>query len=279
MTLGLLLPLRPLDASIDGFRNDALFNTTAVMVSVLFVIVCGILVWSIAMHRQGRHRASYERGIGRRHLVFTALITAVVFVGVDGTLLVDSYLDLDQVLWRFPGPDAHPLEVEVWAQQWAWNVRYAGPDGKFGTPDDVVTLNEMHVPVGRAVVVQLEVEGRGPLVLPAQLPHQAGRRARRRDPPLVRRPGRSAATRSAARSTAASTTTRCAGGSPSSSTAGFDAWMRAAAEVARKAYDEDDVDAHWGWPWIVSRLFSRDHKVIAKQFLWLGPRLPRSSAA
>ena len=33
MTLG-LLPLRPLDASLDGFRNDALFNITMLMVSV-----------------------------------------------------------------------------------------------------------------------------------------------------------------------------------------------------------------------------------------------------
>ena len=249
MTLGLLLPLRPLDASIDGFRNDALFNTTAVMVSVLFVIVCGILVWSIAMHRQGRHRASYERGIGRRHLVFTALITAVIFVGVDGTLLVDSYLDLDQVLWKFPGPDAHPLEVEVWAQQWAWNVRYAGPDGKFGTPDDVVTLNQLHVPIGRAVVVHLKSKD---VVHSFYLPNFRVKQD------AV--PGAETRLWFAAR-TLGSYEFGCAqhcgvshylmrGRLTVDSTAGFDAWMRAAAEVARKAYDEDDVDAHWGWPWM-----------------------------
>ena len=37
--------------------------------------------------------------------------------------------------------------------------------------------------------------------------------------------------------------------SPSRASTAFDAWMRAAADVARKRYDPDDVDAHWGWPW------------------------------
>src|SRR5689334_10060030 len=98
----MLLPTRPLDASLEGFRNDALFNITTVMVAVLFVIMTGILVWAVVMHRQGRHRASYEHGVGRRHLFRIGLITAVIFFGVDGTLLVDSYLDLDGALWRFP---------------------------------------------------------------------------------------------------------------------------------------------------------------------------------
>ena len=40
-------------------------------------------------------------------------------------------------------------------EQFAWNIRYAGPDGKFGTPDDVVSLNQLHFPVGKPVVVTL----------------------------------------------------------------------------------------------------------------------------
>ena len=47
------------------------------------------------------------------------------------------------------------MRVEVNAHQWAWDVRYAGPDGKFNTQDDIVTLNDMRVPVGVPVVLQL----------------------------------------------------------------------------------------------------------------------------
>ena len=60
------------------------------------------------------------------------------------------------------------------AQQYAWNIRYAGPDGVFGRQDmkfvssdnvfgvdpadpngkdDIQMLNEIHVPVGKPVIV------------------------------------------------------------------------------------------------------------------------------
>ena len=47
------------------------------------------------------------------------------------------------------------LQVQVTGEQFAWNFRYAGPDGKFGTPDDILTLNQLHFPVGKAVVATL----------------------------------------------------------------------------------------------------------------------------
>jgi cytochrome c oxidase subunit 2 len=72
-------------------------------------------------------------------------------------------------------PDAKDSTViYVMGQQFAWNVRYAGPDGVFGRQDmkfvssdnvfgvdpadpagkdDIVTLNEIHVPVGKPVIV------------------------------------------------------------------------------------------------------------------------------
>jgi len=243
-----LIPLRPLDASLDGFRNDALFNVTTLMVSVLFVIVSGILLWAVVMHRQGRHRASYERGTGRRHLVFTGLITAVIFFGVDGTLLVDSYLDLDQVLWKFPRPEDHALQVEVWAQQWSWNLRYAGPDGKFDTPDDVVTLDELHVPLGRPVVVHMRSKD---VVHSFYLPNFrikqdvvpgaetrawfVGKVAGRYELGCAQHCGASHY--------------RMRGVVTVESPEAFDAWLRTQSDVAKKKFDEDDTDAHWGWPW------------------------------
>jgi cytochrome c oxidase subunit 2 len=149
---------RPFDASLEGWRSDSLFYVSTVMVSVLFLIMCAVIVWACIAHRAGRHRADYEQGVGRKHLIFTAVITAIVFFGVDGTLLYDSWVDLDQTLWKFPRPDEHPLIIEVYAQQWAWNARYAGPDGKFNTRDDVVTLDDVHVPVGRPVIVMLRAK-------------------------------------------------------------------------------------------------------------------------
>jgi len=247
MTLG-LIPLRPLDASLDGFRNDALFNVTTLMVSVLFVVVSGILLWAILVHRDGRRRASYDRGTDRRHLVFTAVITAVIFFGVDGTLLVDSYLDLDQVLWKFPSADEHPLTVEVWAQQWAWNIRYAGPDGEFGTPDDIVTLNQLRVPVGRPVLVELKAKD---VMHAFYLPNF---RVKQDAIPgavtlawfQATQPGRYEI---ACAQMCGFAHYKMRGELEVVSPAEFDSWQKEMAAEARRQYDAKDVAARWAWPW------------------------------
>ena len=51
------------------------------------------------------------------------------------------------------GPDV--VHVEVTAREWAWEVRHPGVDGVLGTRDDVTRTNELHLPVGRDVVVHL----------------------------------------------------------------------------------------------------------------------------
>ena len=185
MTLG-LLPLRPLDASLDGFRNDALFNVTTLMVSVLFV--------DRERHpglgrchapRGPPSGASYERGIGRRHL-------ALHRRHHRGHLLRRRrHAPRRQLPRPRPGaveasraPTTHPLEVEVLAQQWAWNIRYAGPDGKFDTRRRHRHAQRAARPGRPPRRRAPEVQGRGALVLPAELPRQAGRRcpASRRAP-------------------------------------------------------------------------------------------------
>jgi len=46
--------------------------------------------------------------------------------------------------------------VQVNAKQFNWQVTYAGADGKFGTADDKMLLDEMHVPVNKVVRVILK---------------------------------------------------------------------------------------------------------------------------
>ena len=73
-------------------------------------------------------------------------------------------------------PEHEAVVVRVVAEQFAWNIHYPGPDGVFGTTrpelvspsnpigldrgsphaaDDVVTVNQLHLPVDRPVIVQL----------------------------------------------------------------------------------------------------------------------------
>ena len=45
--------------------------------------------------------------------------------------------------------------VQVRAKQFNWEFTYPGPDGKFGTPDDKTLTDELHVPVGKPVRINL----------------------------------------------------------------------------------------------------------------------------
>lgn len=47
---------------------------------------------------------------------------------------------------NLPEPDA---EVRVIGQQWAWTFEHEGPDGKLGTEDDIRTVDELHIEVGK----------------------------------------------------------------------------------------------------------------------------------
>ena len=74
-------------------------------------------------------------------------------------------------------PESEALVVQVTGEQFAWNVHYAGPDGKFGrtdlklldlqsnplgldrsdpaAQDDVTTLNQLFLPVNKPIIVRL----------------------------------------------------------------------------------------------------------------------------
>ena len=65
---------------------------------------------------------------------------------------------LSRSLWveikeTFPPSKYH---VEVTAKQFNWEVVYPGPDGKFGTADDLKVENELNVPVGEVINIALK---------------------------------------------------------------------------------------------------------------------------
>jgi cytochrome c oxidase subunit II len=60
------------------------------------------------------------------HLEIGVIITEVIL------LLGFAFPLWGQRVDQFPNPD---VRVNAWAEQFAWNFQYAGPDGKFGTTD------------------------------------------------------------------------------------------------------------------------------------------------
>jgi cytochrome c oxidase subunit 2 len=81
----------------------------------------------------------------RRAVISAVALSTVLLVG----LLVAS-VATDRALARLPLGDA--LHVEITAHQWWWDIRYDDPD-----PTRMfTTANEMHIPVGRPVIVTLK---------------------------------------------------------------------------------------------------------------------------
>jgi cytochrome c oxidase subunit II len=112
-------------------------------------------VVALLFHRGRNRTAHYTHGNRPRDRLPALIAGALVLFGIDAVALVRSTARLREGMWRYPDGDPLATRIEVTAQQWAWTFRYPGADGLFETPDDIVTLNDLRVPIGKPVYVQL----------------------------------------------------------------------------------------------------------------------------
>ncbi len=162
----------PPDASAHGPALDAMNAYVHWLMAVLFVGWGLYFVYVLFRFRRGRHpRASYT---GTTSHVSTWTEGAVVVAEI---VLLAGFSIPAWARWTTPPPPgANPLVLRVVGEQFAWNVHYPGSDGRFGRSDpklmdasnplgldpsdrdgkdDVVTINQLHLPVDRAVTVRL----------------------------------------------------------------------------------------------------------------------------
>lgn len=146
----------PRDASVHGHRIDWLIEVTGAFVALLFIVMCAWMLWACLKHGE-KHEPHYEHGDTKKNVLTALVISSLIFLVVDGNLFYHSVKDVGEVFWNWDAAEAEPdvVRIQVNAHQWAWDIRYAGHDGVFNTPDDIVTLNDMRVPIGQPVVIQL----------------------------------------------------------------------------------------------------------------------------
>jgi cytochrome c oxidase subunit 2 len=138
----------PEGVSTYSGRIDDLFRLILWITGVIFVFVEVLLLVFLFRyrHREGR-RAHYTHGSNRLEVIWT-IVPAVICV-VLALLSRATWADIKQHMPK----DA--IQIEITGEQFAWNIRYAGTDNKFDTADDVLSLNQLHFPVGKPVVVTL----------------------------------------------------------------------------------------------------------------------------
>ena len=128
---------------------DHLFYVVLAITGAAFVLVQATLVFFLVRYRhRPDRRAAYTHGNAVVEIVWT-VIPALILV----LLAFHNQSVWSQVRGTPIAPD---LQVEITAEQFAWNVRYPGADGRLNTPDDLVTINQLHLPVQQTVVIHLK---------------------------------------------------------------------------------------------------------------------------
>ena len=166
------LGLPPL-ATAHGAQIDSLIGWTHVFMLILFVGWGGFFAYTLIRFRRSRQPVANYTGVKSHRSNYAEIGVAVI----EAILLFGFSIPI----WaarvdRMPATN-EALLVRVTAEQFAWNVHYAGPDGVFGrtdvslldlqanplgldrtdpaAKDDITTLNQLYLPVNKPIIVRL----------------------------------------------------------------------------------------------------------------------------
>ncbi len=115
-------------ASAHGPELDYLFNLTLFFTGIVFVITHIYLFWFAYKYRGRKGRvALYFPHSNKLEIIWTA-VPAVVM-----TFLVVGGLDAWNEVMADVGENEEHIEIEATGMQFAWIMRYPGPDGALGT--------------------------------------------------------------------------------------------------------------------------------------------------
>jgi cytochrome c oxidase subunit 2 len=142
----------PENVSTYGADVDAVIALIWYNTIVWFVLTFGAIgLFLVLYRRRPGQRAAYVRGERLREALWILVPVAVV-------LVLDLWIDLRGApVWAKVKLERPPaaLSIQVTGKQFNWEVVYPGPDGTFGTADDKLFLDELHVPVNQPVRVVL----------------------------------------------------------------------------------------------------------------------------
>ncbi|MDA1161960.1 MAG: cytochrome c oxidase subunit II [Planctomycetota bacterium] len=137
-----------------GEQIDNLFYLILVIVAVTFVgthVALGYVLWRGVDNRDTK--AWFSHGSHNLEVLWS--------IAPAGILMFISLYQLDvwmQFRVKSHFPEGTTPIAEVTARQFEWRIRYAAPGKKLMTtpqPDDLYTVNDLHVPFGRPVSIRL----------------------------------------------------------------------------------------------------------------------------
>jgi cytochrome c oxidase subunit 2 len=162
----------PVQASTHAAQIDQMTVLVHWLMLVLFVGWGAFFLFVLFRFRRGANpRADYAGAKGK-----FAKSTEVAVAIIEVVLLVGYAIPAWALRVKSFPSESEAVVVRVVGEQFAWNVQYPGPDGRFGrtdlklvtadnplgldrtdpnAKDDVTTINQLNLPVDRPVLVHL----------------------------------------------------------------------------------------------------------------------------
>ena len=165
----------PKDASKFGYKTDVLNGWVHLLMLILFVCWGIFLIYVLIKFSSANNPKASHKGMKGKFSKYVegGIITFEVFLLF--ALAIPGYYDLKYE--QLEVVESSDLEIRVIAQQFQWNIHYPGEDGVFGQTyadsvddgsqnfiglsrenygaDDIVTMNQLHIPKGKQVKIRL----------------------------------------------------------------------------------------------------------------------------
>jgi cytochrome c oxidase subunit II len=163
----------PALAATHGGQIDNLIGWIHIFMFILFVGWGGFFVYTLVRFRKSRNPVANYTGVTSHASKYSEIAVAVI----EGVLLIGFAIPLWAARVGDIPPEHDAVVIHLTAEQFAWNVRYAGADGKFGktdikmidtqsnplgldrsdpnAKDDVTTLNQLYLPANKPIIIKL----------------------------------------------------------------------------------------------------------------------------
>ena len=163
----------PINISLQGSGIDEVNAITHWLMLVLFVGWGGFFIFSLVKFRASKNdKADYDGAKSHMSSLLEAAVAVIEILVLFGFAFPIWASRVNDI----PSP-SEAVHLRVIAQQFAWNIHYPGPDGKFGqvkvdlvdeqenpigldrksenASDDFFTINQLHIPVNKKIRIDL----------------------------------------------------------------------------------------------------------------------------
>lgn len=142
-------------AQVSTFAGDIdnLILLIACLVGFWFLVCESVFFWLCWRFRASAHPESLDITGDEKELKRFITIPHALVLVCDVFIIIFAVRVWVEVKQTMPPADA---TVRVISQQWAWTFVHPGPDGRLDTDDDIKTVDDLHVEVGKTYHFELE---------------------------------------------------------------------------------------------------------------------------